>query len=358
MKPSLEVYAGERAMRSLRTRGLRPHDVDVVCGASGGPKWIVLYGLDRVLLQEFFTGPRSKPLHLIGSSSGAWRMACYAQQNPTAALDRLAAAYIGQRYPPNPPLDLVSETCAAVVRSSLGETGADEILSHPWARLHVLTACCRGLLASDSKPLLLAGLVIASVCNLVRRSTLGWWMTRVIFHTAGSSSPFLALRDLPTRHVTLSTDNLHGALLASGSIPMLARGVQIADAPEGRYRDGALTDYHPDLDFGPGEGLVLYPHFFPRIVPGWLDKCVPWSRPNSSHLDRAVVLVPSRDFVSRLPRGKIPDRNDFRQCGDALRMRDWTTVREASGELGEEFRELLASGRIADRVRPLPFRTL
>ena len=40
-------------------------DVDVVPGASGGPKWLVLAGLDRFLFGDFLQRPRTRPLHLI-----------------------------------------------------------------------------------------------------------------------------------------------------------------------------------------------------------------------------------------------------------------------------------------------------
>lgn len=352
VKPTLDILAGPSALRALRARGLQADDVDMVAGASGGPKWISLYGIDRVLLGLFAT--RSRPLHLIGSSSGAWRMACWAQADPLAALDRLAEAYIGQRYPKKPPPALVSDTCARLLSHVLGERGIDDILSHPWARLHVLTACCHGLLASDRKALLLAGLGVAGLTNFVSRQTLGWWMTRVVFH-AGTlrESPFAALHDLPTRHVPFSSDNLHAALLASGSIPLILSSVGIPDAPWGRHRDGAMTDYHLDLDYNQGAGLVLYPHFFPRIIPGWLDKMSPWRRGTPRNFDRVVMLAPSAHFVSRLPRRKIPDRDDFYQCTDAQRMRVWEAVKDATTEMGEELAELIASGRIAERARPL-----
>ncbi|HEX5633682.1 MAG TPA: patatin-like phospholipase family protein, partial [Gemmatimonadales bacterium] len=86
---------------------MQPADVDVVPGASGGAKWLVLAGLDRFLFGDFLQAPRERPLHLIGSSIGSWRMACLAQRDPRAALDRAHAAYLEQRYPRRPAPTLV-----------------------------------------------------------------------------------------------------------------------------------------------------------------------------------------------------------------------------------------------------------
>ena len=73
--PTLTLRAGPDALRVVRDRGLRPEDIDVIPGASGGAKWLVLAGLDRYLFGEFLQQPRQRPLHLIGSSIGSWRMA-------------------------------------------------------------------------------------------------------------------------------------------------------------------------------------------------------------------------------------------------------------------------------------------
>src|SRR5215212_7234267 len=103
MPSTLSLRAGPDALRIIRERGLRAEDVDVIPGASGGAKWIALAGLDRFLFGEFFRGERARPLHLIGSSIGSWRMAAFAQRDPVAALERGVHAYIhDQKYSPKP----------------------------------------------------------------------------------------------------------------------------------------------------------------------------------------------------------------------------------------------------------------
>jgi hypothetical protein len=117
------------------------------------------------------------------------------------------------------------------------------------------------------------------------------------------------------------------------------------------YWDGGVLDYHLDLDFGAGDGLVLYPHFYAHVVPGWFDKSLRWRVARGDNFRRALLIAPSDAFVASLPGGKIPDRKDFYAFGESERIARWQTVLDASARLGDELRELIASGRIADAVR-------
>ena len=73
----------------------------MMVGASGGAKWLVLAGLDKALIREIV--PRyTAPVHLLGSSIGAWRFSCYAQSDPMAALARFERAYLTQTYSEKP----------------------------------------------------------------------------------------------------------------------------------------------------------------------------------------------------------------------------------------------------------------
>ncbi len=364
MPSSLTLRAGPRALEIVRERGLRAEDVDVLPGASGGAKWLAIAGLDRYLFGTVLRATsdsgdrvRTRPLHCIGSSIGSWRMACLAQRDPVSALERGHLAYIyDQHYSTKPSTREVTRVLSACLDRLLSSSGVDEILSHPFARLHVITARGRGLAASERRLALASSLALAASANVVRRRSLALQFERTVFHSAGAESPFLHLRDLPTRHHTLTRDNLRDALLASGSIPLLVDGVRIAGRPHELHWDGGVLDYHLDLDFGSGDGLVLYPHFYSHVVPGWFDKSLPWrrarGRARARNFDRALLIAPSNEFVASLPGGKIPDRRDFFAFPAAERMRRWQHVLDASARLGDELHDLIATGRLADQVRP------
>jgi len=332
---------------------LRAQDIDILPGASGGAKWLALAGLDRYLFGTLLAEPRTRPLHLIGSSIGSWRMACLAQRDPVAALARGHHAYIyEQRYSPKPSTAEVTRVLNRALDLILGPTGVDEILTHPWARVHIITAEGRGLAASERRLLLTAGIALAAAGYLVSRKSLALQMRRFIFHTAGDATPFRTLSDLPTEHRALTRENLRAALLASGSIPLLMDAVKIPGTPRGVHWDGGVLDYHLDLDFGPGEGLVLYPHFYSHVVPGWFDKSLTWRRARGDNFRRALLIAPSDDFVRTLPRGKIPDRKDFYAMDEATRLRTWQRVVDESARLGDELAELQVTGRLAGRLEP------
>lgn len=352
MPRTLTLRAGPRALALLRERGLRADDVDILPGASGGAKWLAIAGLDRYLFGTFLQAPRERPLHAIGSSIGSWRMACLAQRDPLAALARGHEAYIyRQVYTKNPGPREVTDVLTRCLDELLGPSGVDEIVRHPTVRVHIITAEARGAAASNTRLLLATAMAFAAAANLISRRTLALQVRRTIFHACGNESPFLHLRDLPTVHRTLTRDNLRAALLASGSIPLLLEGVRIPDTP-GVHWDGGVTDYHLDLDYGDGEGLVLFPHFYEHIVPGWFDKSLPWRRAGARNFSRTLLIAPSVEFVSKLPGGKIPDRKDFYTLTDAERFARWARVNAMTSVLGEELHELIETGRLAEHVRP------
>jgi len=145
--------------------------------------------------------------------------------------------------------------------------------------------------------------------------------------------------------------------MASGAIPLVVAGVKnIFGAPEGVYRDGGLIDYHLSHQFaGKEDDLVLFFHHEERIVPGWLDKKITKRAPDEQTLNNVVMIFPSQSFVDRLPDGKIPDRDDFLTHIDDpnRRIENWNRVASLSAPLGEEFLELVESGRLRDIVEKM-----
>jgi hypothetical protein len=122
-------------------------------------------------------------------------------------------------------------------------------------------------------------------------------------------------------------------------------------APAGVYRDGGVADYHFGEDIDPSDGIALYPHFYPHLVPGWFDKALHWRRVRG--LRRVVLLSPSAEHVAALPNGRIPDRGDFVRMSDSERVAAWRRVVELSARLGDAFGELVAGGRIGASARLL-----
>lgn len=349
---ALRVLAGPSALRLLRERGFDRDDFSVMAGASGGAKWLAIGGLDRVLATHFVAGRRSK-LFLVGSSIGAWRSCCHAQADPATAFDRFEQAYLAQRYGPRPTAAEVSAVSRGILETLLGPRGVTEILSQPLLRLSLTAVRARHLAALESRWLQQLALALAGLANLVSRRLLGAFFERVLFHDPRDRPPFLDPALLPGLTVPLTTDNLVPAVLASGSVPLVLAGVDdIPGAPPGRYRDGGVIDYHFDCPLSGDDGLVLYPHFYPHLVPGWFDKPLPWRRAGLRALDRTVILCPSAEFVAGLPGGKIPDRKDFWTFDDAERLRRWGAAIAASRRLGEEFGELVESGRLPARAEP------
>jgi hypothetical protein len=349
---ALQLYAGPTALRTLQRDGLQAEQFRMIVGASGGPKWFVLYGLDRYLFGDFFSRG-SQPLATLGSSAGAWRLACLGLADPLAGIDRLASHYSRQRYSARPTMQEISMEARKLVETMLGPGGAPEIANNARVSVHIVADRARGLLRSDSKPLLRGGLALCAAANALSRRSLRLSFERVLFH-AGEPVPSLTrLRDLPTRCVQLTERNVREALLASGSIPLVMEGVRnVPGAPPGVYRDGGIVDYHFDLPFFDGEGLVLYPHFYPHLTPGWFDKSLRWRRVNPVYYDNVLLLAPSPEFVAGLPYGKIPDRKDFETMDDATRFAYWQTVLGESVRLAEEFAHMAETGAGLERIRP------
>ncbi len=158
----------------------------------------------------------------------------------------------------------------------------------------------------------------------------------------------------PINHVNLTEENLKPAIMASGSIPMVMRGVSgIPGAPDGVYRDGGMIDYHLDIPFDPDpEHIVLYPHYTDTIIPGWLDKHLSWRSAHTLNMSNVLIVCPSKSFIAGLPYGKIPDRNDFMKFKgrDAERLDYWRKSVEGSHFLGEQLHEAVTSGKIRSMV--------
>jgi hypothetical protein len=195
----------------------------------------------------------------------------------------------------------------------------------------------------------------AAALNVVSRRLLGAQLERTIFHDARAAPPMARRDGYAWNGVALTPGNLRRALLASGSIPLVMAGQSGIDGAPGVHRDGGLVDYHFDVPFDAQGGLVLLPHFSPRVVPGWFDKGLAWRRASHDRLADTLVLSPSPAFVAALPGAKIPDRNDFYAYlhRDDERLAAWRRVIDASKALADAFADDVAHGRIGALAQPL-----
>ncbi|MDP2285760.1 MAG: patatin-like phospholipase family protein [Pseudohongiella sp.] len=356
----LQLIAGASALRHIRAHGLRADDISWLAGASGGPKWFVLYGMDKYLAGEFFSAKlqtRQQPLRMIGSSAGAWRLACYAHSDPVSALQRLAFRYAGQVYSDAPDKHEISREARAMLDWMLGDSGASDIALNTQRRLYVIADSARRLVSSDKKLPLNAGLLMAALSNMVSRKLLRQFFERHVFYNSLDRPDSAWLTDMPTSWLPLRPDNVREVLMATGSIPQIMESVHgIAGSEDIVYRDGGITDYHLDLPFNTRPGLVLYPHFYAGIVPGWFDKFAGWRRAHPAYFDNVVLVSPSRTFVESLPFGKIPDRNDFRRMTQSRRVEYWKHVLAESERLATELRDLVNHGKGIEKVMPFTAR--
>jgi predicted acylesterase/phospholipase RssA len=350
---ALTFMAGPAAYADIRKRGFAAERIATLAGGSGGAKWLVLSQLDRVIINRLLP-QLSGPVHLVGSSIGAWRFACYAQANPLEAIERFETAYVEQTYSAKPDRNEITATSREILRSVLGETGVAEIIHHPTFRSHVMTVKSRLLTATDNKPLLGLGLLAAGAANAISRRSLGAFFSRGLFHDARALPPFYHVRDFPLQRIPLTEHNLSDAVIASGSIPLVLNGVRdIAGAPRGIYRDGGVIDYHLDLPLSEADRLTLFPHFFQSLKPGWFDKRLSWRRMTPSNVERTIVVCPSAEFIRSLPRAKVPDRTDFVTMTPTERVKTWRDVIDRCRVLADELDEVLVHNQLASRLEPL-----
>lgn len=348
----LTIRAGSRALEHLRRNGLAPDDIACIPAAAGGPKGLALIPFDRWLFGEWLPRGTKMPT-LVGASIGAWRMSAAAQADPLAALDRLADCYVHrQRYP----LGVTPREVAERI------VGLAESVAQPWqpradVPLRVIVSRAVGPLAGKRSRGAFARVAGA---NVLSRGRLARHFKRDVF-ASGPASPLDALWQdrFATGQHALDASNCVAALTASGSIPLICDPVeQIPGLPHANYWDGGLIDYHIHLPYPQLHGITLYPHFVEGVIPGWLDKFVPWRRQGfgkgGDWLSSMLLIAPSPALLARLPNGKLPDRNDFYRYGTdhAAREAAWRRAMGECERIAEAFARWLEAPDLS-RVLPL-----
>ena len=340
---TIRLLAGPRARERIARDGLHPASVAGVAAAAGGPKGLAFLPFDAWLFGEWFAAAPPRARLLAGASIGAWRMAAAVHSDGPAATRRLGEAYLElQRYPPRPASRLVSAVCREIVEATIGDAARFVAGARPGLSLAVVTARGRGAVSrAAGRP----AFARAAAANLLSRRRLGAHLQRVVFGIGDAHAASVWPDDaFSTRHVALDAANAVDALLASGTIPLLADPVRDPDgAPPGLYWDGGLVDYHLLLEWRALDGLLLYPHFTPWLTPGWLDKSLPWRRrgpaAHARWLDDTLLVVPSDALLARLPGGRLPERQDFHRHGADHdgRLRDWRRAIAECEAMAEDF---------------------
>ena len=352
---NLTLKAGPRARAILREEGLDLERVRVLAGASGGPKWLVLSGMD-LALADLLENRRTELL-CIGSSIGSWRLAALAQEDNRSAIRTFEEHYIRQVYDRRPSAREVTSESRRIQDAYIPDESIASMLQHPTMKLGFLAAKSRWPGSSDSLPAQASHLSLAFLANAISRPLLASFFERTLFHSPGFDAAIIGADAFPPRTVPLTERNFRDAVLASGSIPLVMEGIRdLADTPPGTYRDGGVIDYHMNVPFAVGDDeIVLMPHFFEHMTPGWFDKKLRWRKTSPKGVENMVLVAPSTDFVASLPGGKVPDRTDFAAYHgrDEERMKVWRGVVERCRVLGEELTELSQTPGSKIRVRPL-----
>lgn len=355
---SLWVRAGRQAYDIIKQGGFSLDRIGAYLGPAVGPRWLLASGFDLALLKGEFLG-RRRPLWLIGASAGAWRFAAWLQPEPVKSYEALREAYIEASYSRTDTPEAILQKLRGIIDAYIEDDALPFALASKRYRLAVMTCRARHLLAAERGWLQKAGLGLCFAANAFHPALMRAFVQRVVFYYGPKPPDFCLRKGFGGVHVPLSEVNFKAALLASGAVPAVVAGVRdIFEAPDGVYRDGGLMDYHVNQDYSAAGGLTLLFHHQERIIPGWMDRGFDRRRPSGEELASVVMVYPSEEFIARLPGGKVPDRADLTAFLDdpAARIERWRRAVALAEPLGEEFLELVASGRLKDVVEELPGR--
>lgn len=352
---ALKLIAGKTARKRIQECGLGPEVLRLIVGASGGPKWLILKGLDHFLCHNWMP-TASQTVDLVGSSIGAWRMTVYAHPEPGKTFDNFMESYFSFRTDNVSSAADLTKASYDIIHQLYPPSEAARLIDNANRNLNIVAVRGKGMAGSKGKAKEVAGMLTAAMANRVSRAHLAKFFERVVFHSGNQIACPDVWRGFEKTDVPLRAETLADALMASGSIPFVSEPViDIKGAGSGVYRDGGVIDYHFDIPWNYDDGIVLYPHFYDHIVPGWFDKKRPERRAAGAAWDQVLLLAPSEEFIATLPGGKITDRKDFSDFSDDERLARWKIVIDESERLANEFAELLDDqGKLVDSLELAP----
>jgi len=349
----IRIKAGKKIYEAIKDGGFNFDSVSTYFGPAVGPRWLIAGGFDLSLLKGGYLG-RSKPVQLVGSSAGAFRFAAWLQPEAVESYKKLRDAYINVTYTRKDTPATSLAKIIDIVNAYLEDDALPFALANKKYRLTIITARARGLVALKNTGLQKLGLITCYLFNYFSRENIYKFAERVVFYNASKPPAFCLKSYFQGSYVPLNEVNFKYAVLASGAIPLVIDGVHdIFGAPRGVYRDGGLIDYHLTHQFAAKENeIVLFFHHQERIIPGWLDKNIERRIPPPYALNNVLMIFPSQSFIENLPDGKVPDRTDLiTYINDPeKRIKNWYKAAELSEPLGEEFLELVESGKIKNIV--------
>ena len=140
---ALKLIAGKTAKARIHEHGLSPDLVRAIVGASGGPKWLVLKGLDRFLCHEWMPNAPQK-IDLIGSSIGAWRMTVYAHPEPGKTFDKFIEGYFGFRTDNVKTAAELTRVSYDIIHALYPDAEKTRLLDNPNRNLNIVAVKGRG----------------------------------------------------------------------------------------------------------------------------------------------------------------------------------------------------------------------
>ncbi|MEY4577580.1 MAG: hypothetical protein RL701_2283 [Pseudomonadota bacterium] len=354
----LEYRAGIEALHLLRTRELGPKAVSALLLPAIGPKWLVLAGFDRGLIEAgWFDTNAAQRLLLFGASVGAWRALTLAARDPLRAHAALLEAYITQRFTTADSPAAISGAYRRLLETVFEQADLAHAAQHPRLDLAIATVRAVGPFASERRGFQALALTAAALLNAIDPRVAALCLQRCVFATTGHvPGGYPLLQAAGGVHALLTESNMREVALASGTVPMYMQLVRnLEGAQPGAYLDGGFSDYHLNRTADAGPGVTLLFSHQRRIVPAWFDKFAPWRKLDPQALSRLVLVYPSEAFVKSLPGGAIPTRDDFKRFVQEpeLRIERWRTIAERSRELAATFLADAASGAIASKAKAL-----
>lgn len=269
------------------------------------------------------------------------------------AYEELVQEYIEQSYDGNPTPAQVSRICRAYLSRVFTRERIRYSLSCPTLQLNFTTA-----MLADEHPggsATAVALTKALLLNGVSRRHLGRVFKRGLFSVLPhpSESPLRSSWDgLPTFEVELVEANFRQGLMATGSIPMVLEGESsIAGSPRGHHLDGGVLDYHFEMENTAAP--ILYPHFSPVPIPGWLDRFPPYRKIKRTSKEWLCLLVPSEEMIARFGLQEFPNRHHFKKLSNQERKRAWRQTSRETEKMEAELALCLECGELLKWAEPL-----